>query len=73
MPSAPLISLHAVYVENKKRDHSPNSASLLGKILVLLILWGFSLFPATVDSHLHKSLCSWLWQTVKTQIQNHTA
>ena len=75
MPSAPLISLRVVHSENRKQDHSSNSASLLGKILVLLIHWGFSLFlfPATVDSYLHKSLCYWLWQIVKTKIQNHTA
>lgn len=74
-PSAPLISLRVVRSENRKRDCSSNSASLLGKILVLLILWGFSLFlfPATVDSHLHKPLCYCLWQIVKTKIQNHTA
>lgn len=75
MPSAPLISLRVVRSENRKRDCSSNSASLLGKLLVLLTLWGFSLFlfPATVDSHLHKPLCYCLWQIVKTKIQNHTA
>lgn len=72
-PSAPLITLHVVHAENRGQEHSSNSASLLGMILVLLILWGFSLFPATVDSHLHKSLCYWLRLIVKTKIPNQTA
>lgn len=41
--SALLISFCLTCSEITKRDHSSNTASLLGKILVLLILWGYSL------------------------------
>lgn len=73
MPSTPLISLHVVHLEMRKPDHSSNSASLLQEIPGLVGPWGFDVFPVTVDSHLHKSLCYWLWQIVKRKIQNHTA
>lgn len=72
MPSTLLISSCVVLLGMRKPDHSSNSASLLEEIPGLLGPWGFSVFPATVDSHLHKSLCYWLWQIVKTKIQNHT-